>query len=141
MKLTTVSGVEYSLGRLDAMKQFHVVRRVVPIMVETGVSIADLSKIGSSLDDESTMLRVMGVAMKAVSKMTDEDVEYVINACLAVVSRRTGDVMAPVMSGAHRMFADMDMAILIQLTVEVLKENLAGFFTTASGASTTPQGS
>lgn len=140
----------YRVGRLDAMRQLHVVRRVAPILTKTGVSLAaatsgfTLAKVGAAEDkdapqDESTlMITVMDAAMKVVAEMTDEDFEYVVKSCLSVVSRFDSDKWVPVMTKQGFQYQDMDMPSIVRLVVEVLKENLGGFFLRPPVGTSTP---
>lgn len=111
----------YRIGRLDARKQFHVARRLAPVLA--GLS-GGAEKSGGGL-----MKQLMPIA-DALSKMADEDVDYVLDTCLSVCQRaQQGGQYAPVT--AHNgglMFQDIDMAQMIQLTVAVIQGNMAGFF-------------
>lgn len=114
----TINGVAYRIGKLNALQQLHVGRRVLGVLANGAQGSQQL--------------------LGAISAMPDEQVDYVVNRCLAVVQRCTGTPgavgasWAPVMGSAGIMFQDMDAAALLQLTVEVVKENLMGFFTAVS---------
>lgn len=127
----------YQIGRLPALSQFHVTRRVAPILAGMGVSVIDALRGGGKLTDDN-MVAIMGTAAEVVSKMSDADVDYVIFTCLAVVRKRQGEAWAAVINGKQFMFQDMDMPLMMRLTVAVLKENLSSFFpqpTAESGTS------
>jgi hypothetical protein len=129
-----LNGAAYTSGRLDAMKQFHVTRRLLPILAEMGMSASMLAQLR---EEEATggIVGVMGPVMDIISKMPDEDVEYIVRTCLAVVKRQQGEAWAPVQAAnGHLMFADIDMTVMIRLTIEVLKGNLEGFFGTPPSA-------
>ncbi len=67
---------------------------------------------------------------KIMAQMSDEDSNYIILTCLSVVRREDkGGKMAPVVteSGLFMFSQDMDMAVMLRLVVEVLKENLGNF--------------
>lgn len=130
----------YQIGKLAAMTQFHVVRRIGPVLASMGVSITEMAKEGKSLRDDGDLLSIMGTVSDVVSKMADSDVEYVIYACLAVVRRRQGDRFMAVMTGRNFQFQDIDMDKMLRLTVEVLKENLGGFFPKPQDAQSTVSG-
>lgn len=123
-------GQVYRVGKLDAMKQFHVARRIAPIVAALGVSINQFAAVGSGLKEDSDLLQMAGPVADVVSRMSDEDTEYVIRTCLSVVARRVEntDKWQNVQTGQHLQFADISMQIMVRLVVEVLKENLGGFF-------------
>lgn len=109
-----LNGVTYRLARLDAMTQFHVSRRIMPLMAAMG---------GESEGDKLAKL------FSAVGQLSDEDSEYVIGKCLADCRRQSGDTWAKVYVAGKLMFDDLGMMGMIALTFETLKENLADFFT------------
>lgn len=129
----------YQIGRLPALSQFHVTRRVAPILANMGVSVIDSLRTTGELSDED-MVSVMGTAAEVVAKMSDADVEYVIFTCLSVVRKKQEDVWAAVVNGKQFMFQTMDMQLMMRLTVAVLKENLSGFFQPLTGATGTSKG-
>lgn len=119
----------YQIGKLPAMTQFHVVRRVGPVIATMGNTVTKLMANGGNLGDEGNLMQVMGVVSEVVAKMSDADVEYVIYACLAQVKRKQGERFAPFMTGNQFMFqADTDMQLMMRLTFETLRENLGSFF-------------
>lgn len=135
----TIGEEVYQIGKLPAMTQFHVVRRIGPVLAQMGVSVTEMAAAGKSLRADADLLSIMGTVSDVVARMSNEDVEYVIYSCLAVVRRRQGERFMPVMTGKSFQFQDIDMQKMMHLTVEVLKENLGGFFPAPlGGASTSP---
>lgn len=123
-----VGGQQYRIGRLDAKKQFHVARRLAPL----------LAGLGGALQGESKgFTQLVTPIAEALSKMSDEDTDYVIDTCLAVVQRQSNNQWASVMvRNGGLMFQDIDMAQMLQLTVAVVQGNLGNFF--PAGSSLTP---
>ncbi len=141
----TIGDNAYQIGKLPAMTQFHVVRRIGPVLATMGVSITEMAAAGKSMNDEADMLTIMGTVSDVVAKMSNDDVEYVIYACLAVVRRRVpvpggNDRYMNVLTGRSFQFQDIDMTVMMRLTVEVLRENLGGFFPMPTGGASTAQG-
>ena len=123
-----INGVNYSFGKLDAIKQFHVTRRLLPVLAELGLSATTLASLSNESEGQD-MMAIVGPVMGLISKMDDADVEYIIKTCMSTVKRQQGDKWAPVQSpGGLLMFADIDMTVMIRLTIESVKENLGGFF-------------
>lgn len=121
MPTTVEIGSEhYSIGKLPALKQFHVMRRIAPLLE---------SMQGDTGTAEDAFI---GKVLAAVGKMSDEDTDYVVGTCLSVCSRQVGTQQAPVASGSgatfRLMFEDMDMATMIRLTIECIKVNIGSFF-------------
>lgn len=135
-----IKGQSYNSGKLDAFKQMHITRRLLPMIGRVGPGL--MSADGGS---ESMTMASLAPVADALAHMSDEDCDYVVQTCLAVVKRRQGEGAASVWSiiwnkSANRlMFDDIDMAIMLQITTVVIKENLTGFFSelpsTSPGAS------
>lgn len=119
-----VNSNTYRIGKMDTRKQFHVSRRLAPLLAGIGGAIA-----GSMAGDGSALAATFQPIAEALSKMSDEDTDYVLDNCLAVVSRLQGNQFAPVMArGGALMFDDIDLPSMMQLAVAVIRENLGGFF-------------
>ena len=121
----TIDKVEYRIGKLDALKQFHVSRRLAPLLAEMGISLTMLSKgAGTGIDD---FLPILGRIGEMMAKMTDADSNFIIFTSLGVVDIKQGDKFAPVAVGGNLMFQDMSMTTMLRLVGETLKDNLGGF--------------
>lgn len=105
-----LGGVSYRLATLDAMTQFHVSRRIMPLMASLG-----------GADKMSSLFAAIG-------NLSDEDAEYVIGKCLAECRRQNGEAWVKIYVNGRLMFEDIGMMGMVQLTFETLKENLSGFF-------------
>jgi hypothetical protein len=123
--IVEVGGHKYRIGRIDARKQFHVARRLAPL----------LAGMGGLANKSAGFAAVLAPITEALSSMSDEDVDYVLDACLGVCQRLQQDGRpAPVMTRSGLMFEDIDMGQMIQLAVKVIQENLGGFFPGAAAA-------
>src|SRR5207253_4356052 len=157
MKVVTVDGVQYSIGKLDAMKQFHIARRLWPILAALVKGMKDLNLqdvkqafSGNGDGDNSQLAELFAQFLQgsaepvaeALAQMDDAQAENIIYPCLAVVTRQNGNAWAPIkVLGANRlMFDDIDGMSIIKLTVETIKENLGGFISGALRKSTEPAG-
>lgn len=122
-----VNGVNFRIGRLDAFTQFHIARRLAPIQLAMGVSAAELAQKATA--DESTIAAaIMGPIADIMSKMPQDDVDYILKSSLAVVSRKQGESWARVLVNGGLMFDDIRMKEMVRLTIAVIKENMDGFF-------------
>lgn len=137
-----VKGITYSVGKLNALTQFHISRRVAPILASMGISLAAL-KAGAKISVED-MAVSLGPVSEVLANMSDEHVEYIIATTLAVVRRKQSTdaqgkaTWAPVARGAQLMFDDIDMAAMLRLVVAVLQENLANFLRELGEPATSP---
>lgn len=122
--IVEVGGQKYRIGRIDARKQFHVARRLAPLLA--GI-VPDKSAVGFAA--------FLGPLSHTLSGMSDEDVDYVLDICLGVCQRiQANGHPAPVMVRGGLMFEDIDMGQMIQLAVKVIQESLSGFFPAGAAA-------
>lgn len=111
-----IDGQSYMLGQLDAMKQFHVTRRIAPV----------LAKLREGGDHD-----IMSVLIMAIGELSDVDSEYVVQTCLAGCRRKqAGDAgWAMIYRHGQLLFQDITMPAMLRLTWATLQANLADFFT------------
>lgn len=128
-EIVDIEGFSYSIGKLDGMNQFHVVRRLSPLLAP----LAEAFKKAKEKDVPFDFIDVaLGPLSEVVSTMSDTDVEYVINKCMSVCRRKTETgTWAPVfVKNGGLMYQNMSMTTMLRLTVSVVKENLGSFFLT-----------
>jgi len=136
MEIIPIGGHDYAIGRLNALDQLHVSRKIAPIVpnimpILTEVAKGDLKKVIESIEaDENAELggleplaKALEPFMEAIAKIPEGDVNYVIYKCLSVVKRNG----AVVCRGESIMFDDLDMNHLLPLTVAVIRTNLGNF--------------
>ena len=135
-ELITIGEHDYTIGRLNALDQFHVSRKIAPIVptlmpIITEVAKGDLSKAIESIElgdnNELGSLEPLAQAlepfMEAFAKMPEDDVNYVIHKCLSVVKRSSSVVCR----GQTIMFDDLDMGQILPLFVAVIRVSLGNF--------------
>lgn len=138
----------YRTGRLDAMKQFHVGLKIGPAFAALAVAKAraatSLPKLAEGVEASAAEDAAATVAMAEVFKamadalatMPEADVNYLLKTCLPVCERLEGTAWAKVMAsnGALMFEKETDFKVLLRLVMEVIKENLGGFFAAPWGA-------
>ncbi len=126
-----INGVSYRSDRMDAFRQFHVARKLAPVVSEVVPFLARGVSLDSGLSD-------LEPVMKAIAAMPEDDCNYVLQSCLSVVRRQQGQGYAPVWNdGAQRMmFADVDLPVMLQIAARVLQDNLSSFTGALPSAST-----
>lgn len=133
----TIDGSRYQVGKLNALQQFHLARRLAPVLATMGVSMAQL-KAGSNLD-LSDFTEMLGPVAEVLAKMSDADANYIIHTSLSVVSREQGsDRWAPVCVSGNMMFVDIEMPAMLRMVVETLQVNLLNFLAEPSDVTTSP---
>lgn len=135
-----VGGQTYRAAKLSAMAQFHVARRIAPIIPTLIPIFVKLSQGGGSARDLLGLADSLGPLTQALSDLSDDAAEYVIGNCLGVCQRRTpSGSWAPVWSGkAGCMFDDITAVEMLQIASSVIQDSLGPFI---QGLLTSPQGS
>lgn len=127
-----INGVQYRVGPMDTFVQFHVARRLGPVLMEFTDALANTD--AAKLSAEQWIARVFGPVMGVVSRMSDADAEYILRACLATVERKDGDRWALVQRNGNLMYSDVLMDTMLKLTIFVVRETLGPFLPEALAA-------
>lgn len=135
-----INGQKYRIGKLDAMRQFHLSRKIAPIIPTLIPVFVKLSKGGSLTDDLGGFAELLAPFAEGISTMSDEASEYVISTCMSVVSRQSGSAFASAWNKQANttQFDDMDLAVILQLVIRVVQASLGPFI---YGILTSQQGS
>lgn len=130
----TIGGREFKLGKIDAFKQFHIVRRIGPILSDLlpsmkgarGLKNIDALSEDAKLDQ---IAKFVTPIMNGLSKLSDADAEMVLFGLLASVEVKqpTGN-WAKVATPSMLMMQDMELPILLQIAGQAFMFNLSGFF-------------
>lgn len=131
-----INGIEYTIGRLNAVDQFHVSRKIAPIVPKLMPLIAevakgDLEKTIDSIDkgekgdlkDLQPLADALSPLMEVFAQMPEDDVNYIIYKCLSV-AKRGGSVVC---RNNTIMFDDIDMTQLLPLVIATIRINLGNF--------------
>ena len=115
-----LDGHTYRVGKLDARAQFHIVRRLAPV----------LGELAPALQGGKGGLDALPPIATAVAKLSDADADYCIFGLLKVVSRKqpNGLGWGPVSTENLLMYDDIVMTQMLKLAWEALTFNMSGFF-------------
>jgi hypothetical protein len=126
-----INGAKFSTGKLNAMQQFHVARRLAPILLAfgsaAGAAVKQLDNSGS-ISGDIALLGEMGPVAEAIAQMSDIDSEYVLSNCLSVCQRQDGAAWQKVYQMNGGFLYPMEIDVMMRLTATVIKENLGNFF-------------
>lgn len=131
-----INGIEYTIGRLNAVDQFHVSRKIAPIVpklmpIIAEVAKGDLAKVIDSLNEEENgdlaelqpLADALSPFMEAIAQMPAEDVDFIIFKCLSV-AKRGGAVVC---RNNSIMFDNLGMTELLPLVIATIRLNLGNF--------------
>ena len=132
MEQIEINGRSYTIKKLNAMQQFHVARRLAPILAAFVDGIPSASDVAGSLAGFD--LTKIG---EEVAALSDKDAEYILNTCLSSVTYRDEenqrDYSVQVKPGVMR-YDFIELPEMLRLTGEVIKLNLGGFIPAAPSA-------
>lgn len=125
-----LNGNRYSIGKLSAKQQFHISRRIAPILptlIPVFVRLAGGNRVVS--EDPGGLADVLQPLADGLAAMKDEDADYIMGVCLGVVQRQQSGAWANVWSASQGvcMFQDMDLGVILPLIVRVITQNLGPF--------------
>lgn len=140
-----IGGKQFRFEKLPAMQQFHVSRKIAPLMPPLMPVFAQVAKDlakekkGSMTDDLEKIGPLLQPFCDALAGMPDETAEYVFGTCLSIIRvNHSGNWISFWNSTAKMaMMADMnDAGLMIQLVARVIQDSLAPFiagFLTSAG--------
>lgn len=125
---------KFKLNKIDALKQFHIVRRMGPIMSELGPAMIEVSKDSVNLESMSQneklnqAAKFLGPVMNGLSKLSDEDSNKVLFGLLASVEvQQSSGNWAKVATDSSIMMQDIELPVLLQAAGRAFMFNLSGF--------------
>lgn len=118
-----INGVQYRAQAMDARRQFHVARRLSAVLAPSADAINGVK----DSDSKGAFIVAVNSFVDAVSKLPDDQLDYVIDACLDTVSRKDGTQWSPIRRGGAMMY-DLDLYTQGAIVYHVVKGALDGFF-------------
>lgn len=112
------TGQTYQVQSMTPMVEFHVARRMGAAMVE---AVVESVRRGDA--------QVLLPEVVAWGSLSNEDAEYIVNACMGALRRRDPkrEQWAPVWAGGQPMFQDIDRKAMMHLVGEVLRLRIGPF--------------
>lgn len=130
---------QFKLSKINAMLQFHIARRVGPILADLIPLMKEIDrlekagKLGKDLSVDEQFEQIaafVGPVMNGISKLPDAEAEKVLFGLLTAVEvhQPQFNSWAKVTDGTRLMIQDLDLATLIHAAGRAFVFNLAGFF-------------
>jgi hypothetical protein len=134
-----IEGQRYLCQKISARAQLQIARRLAPVLeglvplfhhLNRGNLMPSANGDGALVPGPIDPYEIVASMLKTMAKMPDEDVDYVMNNCLAAVRFQSGDRWAPLMApggGLMLRVVEEDLSTHLRLVWEVLAENLTNF--------------
>jgi hypothetical protein len=125
-----IKGTSFQVNKIDVFKQYHVVRRLAPILADL---LPVMGKFASMSPDElkQDQFESLAPVLNGFAKLSDADSDYVLLALLSAVAMKqdsTGNYAQLVVRDIM-MFKDvLDLPTTLQCAGRALLYNLKGFF-------------
>lgn len=144
-----INGVNYRLSKVNAMKQFHLVRKLGPLLGELMPVLKNLGNIiqKEELKESDKFEAIAEIATPlfvGLSKLSDKDSEFIINGLLSTVEmQQENNYFAFLATDKGLMFQNIELPTMLQVAGRALMYNIGNFFVALPSASLggkSPQG-
>ena len=123
-----VDGKTYVAGKLNAMKQFHIMRKLLPIISEIKITLSDFD--GNSIEDLlKEDVSKLAPLTDCIAKLSDEDAEYCIFGILDQVKVKMdkGLGYSPICHNNVLADSNMSMTSMMMIVLNALSHNFSDF--------------
>ena len=113
-------GRTYKVNKIDARSQFHIVRRLAPV----------LGQVAPAVQGGKGGMDALPALANAIASLSDTDADYVLFGLLKALSRKQDQGLGwgPVVTGTSIMYDDITMPTMLKLAWEALSFSMSGFF-------------
>lgn len=141
-----INGKKFKMSKIDAMRQFHIVRRLGPILGDIIPAAKkfiaggfkpeqiDTLSIEQKLDAIAPIIQPL---MDGFAKLSDKDAEFVLHGLCASAEIFQPDfnTWARISTGSQFMIQTLELPEIMQVAGRVFAYNLTGFFALARQSS------
>jgi hypothetical protein len=132
----SIGSRHFKLHKIDTIKQFHIVRRIAPILSEMLPAMKDaaakkVQDVESLPEDEKLdmVAKFASPTMNGLSRLSDSDSELVLFGLLnAVEIQQASGNWIRVAQPTMLMVQDLELGLLMQIAGRAFFYNLSGFF-------------
>jgi len=121
---------QYRADKLSAFQQFHVARRISPLIPPLISAFREIARSGSLSSDSPALPAVLQSLADGFAQLSDESAEFVISTCLGVVRKQQGDSWVVIWNASAKRaaFDELnDLSKLLPIVLRVIQDNLAPF--------------
>lgn len=132
-----VGGRKFKLRKMDTFKQFHVVRRLGPILgdiIPMAKELKGMKETSSEEEKFDVIAKLAKPIMDGLSSLSDDDANKVLLALLscAEMQQLPAGNWAQIAKGEVLLIQDLDLPAVMQIAGRAFAFNLASFFTSAN---------
>jgi hypothetical protein len=122
---------KFKVSKINAMKQFHIVRRIGPILGEMMPAIQKIAKSKEQLSQEEQLehaAEFVTPIMNGLSRLSDKDADFVLFSLLAAVEINQDGAWSKLVVNDNLMFDMLGLPVLLQAAGRAFMYNMTGFF-------------
>lgn len=129
-----IGGRKFKVNKINVFKQFHIVRKIAPILSDLLPALQDAAKSQKQFEGLAEeekfqkLIPVLTPVIMGLSKMSDEESEKVFRGLLCAVDLKQAQGWVKIANDTVLMFDDLELPVLIQLAGRAFMFNLSGFF-------------
>lgn len=127
-----IGDLQCKVSKINAMKQYHIVRRIAPILSEMIPMMKDIAKTSKQQMTEDEQLeqsaKFITPIMDGLAKLSDKDSEFVLYNLLSAVEINQGGVWSRIVVNDNLMFQNLELPVLLQAAGRAFMFNMQGFF-------------
>lgn len=131
----SIGGRNFKLRKINALKQFHIARRIAPILADVLPALGDIQRVAkleglSESERLDEFAKIAAPFMVGISKLSDVDADKVLYGLLSSVEmQQAAGNWANVSTDTMLMIQDLELPQLLQIAGRAFAYNLSGFFT------------
>jgi hypothetical protein len=125
----SIDNKDFRAGKLDAFKQFHLSRKIAPVIPSLIPLFMQISKDSDLTKDLDLLAELLQPFADGIADLSDESSEYIMATCLSVVKMKQGETWVPIWnnSGKVCMFDDIDLGMMMRICMQVIQDSLGSF--------------
>lgn len=129
-----INGVNFKLNKVDAFKQFHIVRRMGPLLGELLPAMKTAAVVSGKKEmseDEKfdSFAEIASPLFAGLAKLSDKDSEFILTGLLeAVEMQQDNGGWARLATNAGLMFNNIELPLMLQVAGRALMFNIGNFF-------------
>jgi hypothetical protein len=130
----TINGMNFKLNKIDVFKQFHIARRLSPIMGEIMSIAPKVKSLKEDMDEKEKFDAIAQLAkpiMDGFSKLSDADANLVLLGLCSAVEIQQANNWARISNGEVLQFNMLELPVLLQVAARSFMYNVSGFFSIA----------
>jgi hypothetical protein len=131
----SINGVDFKLSKIDAFKQFHIVRRLGPILGDIIPAVKGFKGVKEDMSEDEKFEAIALLAkpiMDGLSKLSDEDSNRVLLGLLSAIEmKQESGNWARIARDETLMISNLELPVMLQCAARAFAYNLSSFFALA----------